>query len=499
MRLIYYFKNFKLLKSNFTIMKKIKFIVLFSLFSGYSFSQFSQFDTVKIFASSISADYKNPVFERDYSSFNPFPSELKVAYEEHINSSSSLKIRHFNSQTDLNEYTIVSDDFKNINATLSRDLIVWQSNSNGFWNLKFSKFDNGNYTSPQVIQSENSDQINPYIEHSSIENMYCLSYQRGRDIYFRVFYNNNWTADSNITSHTNDSCSTPKLIYTNNAIWVLYKQTDANGNTLIYRQYIYLAPGNFSSGNRFMYSINNNPGWFNVGGHQNDISLLYDSFVNGFRRSYMYDSSLLTSFLISEDYPGNNFNPKCEATGFLVDNSTTYPFYFGFFNVNYDSLFLAPFKRESYIRRKFYIGNSEYNSNYDMSRLTGTHSFFRVRVIWEKELNGKTALYESNAYDHLSNIRNVSSAPEDFKLFQNYPNPFNPSTIIKYNIPKSGKVKLIMYDMLGKEITVLIDGKQNTGTYEIIFNSEDLTSGVYLYQLQFEDQFLETKKMIILR
>lgn len=88
--------------------------------------------------------------------------------------------------------------------------------------------------------------------------------------------------------------------------------------------------------------------------------------------------------------------------------------------------------------------------------------------------------------------------PSTFKLFQNYPNPFNPSTTIQYEIPKESFVKIIVYDILGREVEELLDEEKPAGEYEIKFNAKNLPSGIYFYQLKART-FIETKKMIFLK
>jgi hypothetical protein len=88
--------------------------------------------------------------------------------------------------------------------------------------------------------------------------------------------------------------------------------------------------------------------------------------------------------------------------------------------------------------------------------------------------------------------------PTRFALKQNYPNPFNPSTIISYQLSVVSNVKLSVYDMLGREIAVLVESKQNAGTHQKQWNAEGLPSGVYLYRLQTES-FTETKKLLFLK
>ncbi len=88
--------------------------------------------------------------------------------------------------------------------------------------------------------------------------------------------------------------------------------------------------------------------------------------------------------------------------------------------------------------------------------------------------------------------------PITFLLNQNYPNPFNPNTKIKFSIPQQTFVTLKVYDLLGREVTTLVNEEKQTGNYQIEFDGSALPSGVYFYQLK-ANEFVETKKMILLR
>ncbi|MBL7128790.1 MAG: T9SS type A sorting domain-containing protein [Ignavibacteria bacterium] len=85
-----------------------------------------------------------------------------------------------------------------------------------------------------------------------------------------------------------------------------------------------------------------------------------------------------------------------------------------------------------------------------------------------------------------------------YRLMQNYPNPFNPSTVIEYIIGKTDDVKLAVYDVLGREISVLVNEKQRAGNYSVEFNAGNLPTGVYLYKLQ-SGEFFNAKKMLLIR
>ncbi|MBK8981071.1 MAG: T9SS type A sorting domain-containing protein [Ignavibacteria bacterium] len=94
-------------------------------------------------------------------------------------------------------------------------------------------------------------------------------------------------------------------------------------------------------------------------------------------------------------------------------------------------------------------------------------------------------------------VKQLSSLiPEDFHLYQNYPNPFNPVTEIRFDLLKAGKIKLLVYNILGKEVAVLVNEKLSAGSYEYTFNSGALPSGVYFYSL-IAEKFRITKKMLL--
>ena len=85
-----------------------------------------------------------------------------------------------------------------------------------------------------------------------------------------------------------------------------------------------------------------------------------------------------------------------------------------------------------------------------------------------------------------------------FQLYQNYPNPFNPSTTIKFSVPKSEKVTLKIYNLLGQEVATLVSDNLNAGDYTYSWNAESLAGGVYIYKVQ-AGSFLQVRKMVFLK
>lgn len=91
-----------------------------------------------------------------------------------------------------------------------------------------------------------------------------------------------------------------------------------------------------------------------------------------------------------------------------------------------------------------------------------------------------------------------AALPGDFVLASNYPNPFNPATTIRYALSKRSSVRLAVYDLQGRLVTVLIEAEQPAGRYEVAFEAGALPSGAYLYRLT-AGSFSEARVMVLLR
>ena len=90
------------------------------------------------------------------------------------------------------------------------------------------------------------------------------------------------------------------------------------------------------------------------------------------------------------------------------------------------------------------------------------------------------------------------TAPLTFALDQNYPNPFNPQTTIAYRLARAGQVKLSVYNVRGQLVARLVNGKQDAGSYEVVFDASQLASGVYMYELQ-APGYSSSKRMLLLK
>jgi len=104
------------------------------------------------------------------------------------------------------------------------------------------------------------------------------------------------------------------------------------------------------------------------------------------------------------------------------------------------------------------------------------------------------------AYDsiYITEVKQITLKPEQFKLYNAYPNPFNPSTTIKYEIPKESNVTLKIFDTLGREVATILNAEKKAGQHEVEWNAKDYASGIYFYQIR-AGKFVSTKKMLLIK
>jgi len=100
--------------------------------------------------------------------------------------------------------------------------------------------------------------------------------------------------------------------------------------------------------------------------------------------------------------------------------------------------------------------------------------------------------------DTVTSVENNDEEILSYQLRQNYPNPFNSLTHIRYSIPQSGMVSLKVYDQLGNEVSTLLNRYQDRGEYDVIYQADNLSSGIYFYTLS-SGNFRDTKKLILLK
>jgi len=123
----------------------------------------------------------------------------------------------------------------------------------------------------------------------------------------------------------------------------------------------------------------------------------------------------------------------------------------------------------------------------------------------ELDITSEMGDVEGNVYKNITlNSSNVeASVPDVFALKQNYPNPFNPSTTIEYDLPTNGTVTLTIYNVLGQQVSQLVNEPQQAGTYKYVWNASNLSSGMYIFRVDVRGEnnnhFTDTRRMMLLK
>jgi hypothetical protein len=121
--------------------------------------------------------------------------------------------------------------------------------------------------------------------------------------------------------------------------------------------------------------------------------------------------------------------------------------------------------------------------------------------VFQFKFDGNGTIYLDNIYfsTMLSDVKELqTSLPSDYNLEQNYPNPFNPTTNIRFNLPEANQVMLKVYNTLGQETATLVNEYLNAGSYEVTFEAQKLSTGIYFYSISAGD-FKSVKKMLLIK
>ncbi len=152
---------------------------------------------------------------------------------------------------------------------------------------------------------------------------------------------------------------------------------------------------------------------------------------------------------------------------------------------------------------KAYFGIHQFAYNVNVTVNEGQSLYFRIYPWYTASPSTSKYLYTQYAYfsgttSPVTDVKQLQDVPKVFSLSQNYPNPFNPATSIKFSLDKAGMTNLAVYNMLGQRVADLINSNLSAGDHNVSFNADNLTSGIYIYQLTSGGKIL-SRKMILLK
>jgi len=349
-------------------------------------------------------------------------------------------------------------------------------------------YNNGNFEEVSVLfDSLNGD---PQISLSTSS----IAWVNNGVLLFNELYQNQDT----IYKLDSNSCSKPNIRSN-----ILYEKTDSSGQNIYTARWDRYPARHWEIIKISDGAINLNPKTGFEGG-----GIVFEFFNEGCWK-IIYGSES------RQDTTNNHFcnykNPVYFTYPVTTSSSVTHtPFFIAF-----DSDSIAN-NKEIMIRTMYY---GTYDSLINISNLEGDDTFpylalisngdtVFVSIVWENRFNNKTNIWAAKTVFNpiIGSVDDENKSGDSFVLYQNYPNPFNPSTTISYYIPKVSYVELKVYDILGREVTMLVDGYKQAGNYSCQLSTDNLqlSSGVYFYLLRVGNSSLlsgyrEVKKMLLLK
>ena len=468
-------------------------------FIGEIYPQITNLDTFRVIMSSNTFDYRNPVFSSPLNP--PYQLNVRLMYEVRSGTSSALAWRNVDIWNYSGENFLVNNGYMNINANATNYMVIWQSNKNGNWDLYYSFWNGSNWSAPAIIDSTTASETKPNLYYSSYGyETYYLTFEKNNDIWFKYYRNGFWQGDTNLTSGITNNCTSP--VYYGQRIYYL-QETSPSFSLLCCQKFGISYPGY----NFIWYPIETHPKPNTIRNIHASSEFHYEYDTLGGTHSYVIDNhyTFITRNM-TLGFSGRNRNCSgAELKTPPVQNNPLNNYYpytiFGFQRRTEDSNMVVAQSRfnSENVTKYFNLEDTSF-----VSRITGSptvhtgYHLYKIRLIWEKKINGKIALLETFNTQIISGIKKIEETALSFSLSQNYPNPFNPSTKIKFEINKSGDIELNVFDITGKTVSKIVNEYLTAGTYEVTFDGSNLPSGIYFYQLK-TNNIIETKKLILLK
>lgn len=499
-------------------------LIFFSLAFNNCFSQWNPFsDPVRLTSGNNDI---NPSFSnsRDNSAYPGYDWEFMV-FERISGSTSNICVTKISDAGSFGgEYYVSNDPYNNKNPSIAYNrssyeigpeikyaVIVWQSDKFGRQSIFASRYFTGTgWSVPFIVDSSNAENVMPKVCQIDSVN-YSIVYQSGNDIIYKKYniLSDIFSLNGNITLPVSNDCSNPnvksiKYLNGSGRVTVSFEKKIAAGHNSIY-----LAQGSedsipvLHSADSVAYEGNNH----NIGFGNDKLHLesLFESDRNGTNINIFGTNVVIHH---QEIIIGDSVNDCLNYTGgdfFITD-----------YGYSENMVYSYNIRTPAELRIKFNLLNS-----YSVTHKISSDRFYHTSLsmngsvsipntscekrwfVYNKDSsdnNYPSVIYGVSFTNCLSPVNlNENILPDKFTLKQNYPNPFNPVTNLEFGISKPEFVTLKVYDVLGNEIKILVNENKPAGSYEVEFNGEGLSSGIYYYSLLVNGVVADTKKMILLR
>ena len=385
-------------------------------------------------------------------------------------------------------------------------LAAWERKENNVWNIYYSRFMDNDSTwmpSQPLTQDliDNTDiQIRPLTDSSFI-----VVWKRKSVLLYSIVNSVTFSVPETIAVGSFDSLEFDifSRYGSGNLVWTSRDTTDKS--IMIFRSFDTYPSFTLTAPETLFISQSAfNPRFTLL--FYGDKSVFFETLVNGNREIMMWkeyypqDQRIenISNDLLADDRNPRAFsNPVVTKRG--VVNKKSYFSYYGILTMekytNTDSMLI--FSVDNYLTDT--VKSAGYNRNACIGTdMFVTNGILSVLTVWESNRSGHSHIYSRLVRLPMDGVEPPIISLRSFILEQNYPNPFNPTTNFRFTIAHSEFVSLKVFDLLGREVTTIVNEPLSPGVYLRQWNASNLSSGIYFYRLQ-AGSFTETKKLVLLR
>jgi len=499
---------------------KTTIVCFLLLASATAFAQLQHYDSSYTLISSGNSDILNPVF---YKGTEPFifsyESECMMLYEKRNSGISNIALRKMKRDSVGSEVMLTNDASFNTNAAIAhtkrsdnirKALAVFEMRQLGGSKLRYSYYNGSTWSDAQFITNDTVMTSSPSATNlgRDTSNVFLVVYKKYSEIFLRRFENGIWGREFRISpADTVRNYFNPKVLSNSfnsvfGAAHVAFNYDSSGVDRIMYASVTSFSLDSLlvNAYSRFPQSGSQTISGFSR--NYNFIPVLNFDFATGSGKKF-YSANVTPpsapSIFSQDDLPGDNYSGSGTAISIITTEIAQY-MGISWLNNSGDTTW-ASCRHIGYPISRFRINNAAQEKAIAISPLLLNLSNYRylVRIVWNDFESGRYVLKASNGTFDLGSIDSENGIADEFELHQNYPNPFNPSTKISYKLQMSGFVSLKIHDIAGREINSLVNARQNAGSYEIIFPSDNLPSCVYFYSMYLDGVAVASRKMVVLK
>jgi hypothetical protein len=452
-----------------------------------------------------------------------FPKEIELFFESREDSFSNIYSLKYNAPTDsfydLRQFS--ENGYINRNPAAQffdiynynyYKIVLWETNQNGNWDIVCSVDSGNGYSEPQFLFNSPDDELdasfifNPFI---GSDYSHKIIFTRGNSVYLytKNLYDNKEREELIFEGNDTIKYSNPVIaltfIYSSPILWAAAERRINEGEPYLVSRTTNNSDTDWVDIEEIYYDTPAiNPEFFSPGYYS--YALSFESITDTQKKVLWLDLDFWRIYELLENsfLETSNFSFLNLSSGAIEKILSGFQPLYSFKYVKDDSVFI----REGVLNNIEWPPNGGYNDFYtkvyDAKPAIGSVGDNGMGIVtytvWEDSSNGKINLFGKKRINITVDVEDKNPSSINFQLFQNYPNPFNPLTIITFSLVKEELVELKVYDVLGREITTLVNKTLKQGKHEVIWDASSFSSGVYYYIIKAGNK-TQTRKMLLVK